>query len=57
MQLLEAEPARECYLISATGLVLINGILLGFRVAKELRAHKNYGTGVVPYRCAASQAV
>lgn len=40
-------PAREFYLISATGLGLIKGILLGFRVAKELRARRNYGTGVV----------
>lgn len=40
-------PDREFYLISAIDLGLIKGILLGFRVAKELRAHRNYGTGVV----------
>lgn len=40
-------PDVEFYLISATGLGLIKGILLGFRVAKELRAHRNYGAGVV----------
>lgn len=40
-------PARQCYLISATGPGIIKGILLGFRVAKELRTPRNYGTGVV----------
>lgn len=40
-------PARVFYLISATGLGLIKGIFLGFRVAKGLRANRNYGTGVV----------
>lgn len=39
--------ARELYLISATDLGLIKGILLGFRVAKGLKANRNYGTGVV----------
>lgn len=39
--------ASSSYLISVSGLRLVKCILPGFKIAKELRARRSYGAGVV----------